>query len=67
MLDGCNVFSSYKLGAEGEETVVQRRMHLWGNVTDELEKSLRDGTRQLFEISFRNYVEKGIGFARGQS
>jgi len=67
MLDGCNVFSSHKLIAQDGGTKVQRRMHLWGNVTEELEKMLRDGTRHLFEKSFREYVESGIGFTEVQA
>lgn len=67
MLDGCNVHSRYRLVADQDETVVQRRLHLWGIVSPEFEKSFRDGTRMLFESSFRDYVEKDIRFQEGQA
>jgi len=67
MLDGCSIFSSYKLAEQGDGTLVQRRMHLWGDVPEELEKSLRDGTRYMFENSYRQYVESGVLFAEDPS
>ena len=62
MMDGSNVFNSHNFIDQDGGTLVQRRMHLWGHVTEELEKLLRDGTRHLFENSFRQYVESGVRF-----
>ncbi len=59
MLDGCNVFNTYKFVESGEGTIVKRRMHLWGIVGEEHETMLRDGTRALFESAFKNFVELG--------
>jgi DNA-binding transcriptional ArsR family regulator len=36
MLDGCNVYNSYKLEDSNGGTVLKRRMRLWGNVPEEL-------------------------------
>ena len=63
MMDGCSVYSSHKFIEKDGGTLVQRRMHLWGNVSEELEKMLKDGTRLLFENSFRAYVESGAKFS----
>jgi uncharacterized protein YndB with AHSA1/START domain len=67
MLDGCNVLNSHKFIAKDGGTVLQRRMHLWGHVTEELESMLRDGTKPLFEKFFREYVESGVKFTEEPS
>jgi DNA-binding transcriptional ArsR family regulator len=67
MLDGCNIYSAYKLEENEGNTTVKRRMHLWGDVSEDFENVLRSGTNQLFESSFRKYVEDGIRFKGGSA
>ena len=67
MLDGCNVFSAYKLEAEDGGTVVRRSMRFWGVVSQEFETMFREGTRQMFESSFRAYVERDERYSEERS
>ncbi len=46
MMDGCSVYNAYKLTEKDGATTMQRRMHLWGNVTEEMESMFRSGTVQ---------------------
>jgi DNA-binding transcriptional ArsR family regulator/uncharacterized protein YndB with AHSA1/START domain len=62
MLDGTNVLSAYTIEPAPDGAVVKRRIRFWGIVSEQFEAMFREGTRQMFESSFRAYVESGLRF-----
>ncbi len=42
-------------------TLHKKSLHLWGNVSAEIETMLRDGSRQLIQDAMRSYCEAQVG------
>lgn len=59
----CRGFEAYNVQSiedDGEGgSILKRSMELWGNVSEEMEKSFRDGGRQLLEDALKGYLEEG--------
>ncbi len=59
---GLHGYTVETLEEHEEGTLLKRSSHLWGSVTDDVEKMYRDGSRMLLEQALRDYCEKGIGY-----
>lgn len=46
--------------ADGNATIHRKSLHLWGDVSEEIVKMLRDGSRQLIEDAMRSYCESQV-------
>lgn len=60
--NGLNSFTVDTLEDRDGGTVIKRSFQLWGNVSEEIEKMYREGTKKIMEQAIKNYCEKGIGF-----
>ncbi len=45
---------------DGTATIHKKSLHLWGDVSDEIVKMLRDGSRQLIEDAMRAFCEAQV-------
>lgn len=46
---------------DGAETIMRKSVHMWGDVSPEIETMIRDGGRQLIEDALRMYCEAQVG------
>lgn len=49
------------LSDDGEFTVYKRQLHLWGEVPEEFERMMTEGSRQLMEDALKNFCEAKAG------
>ncbi|MBX3119450.1 MAG: helix-turn-helix domain-containing protein [Fimbriimonadaceae bacterium] len=55
--------NSETLSQDGEFTVYKKQLSMWGEVPEELEKMLEEGSRQLMEDALKKYCEAKAGGA----
>jgi DNA-binding transcriptional ArsR family regulator/uncharacterized protein YndB with AHSA1/START domain len=63
LLRGIDSYSVESFEDDGEGgTVMKRSMELWGDVSDEMERMFREGSKHLMENALVKYLEEGVEY-----
>jgi uncharacterized protein YndB with AHSA1/START domain len=60
---GMQGFNREELLERDGGTLLKRTLHLWGNVSEDMERMFREGSRHLLDTALKDYLEKGIGYS----
>ncbi len=64
MHKGVQSFNSETMTADGDGTIYKRELTIWGDVSDDMEKMFREGSRAMMEQALRGYLEQGIRYSQ---